>query len=359
MTEDKDMAREDRPFLSVVIPAYNEKDNIAPLAAAIGEVLPRDMTRELIFVDDGSSDGSLETLRSLAASDRTLRYLSFSRNFGHQAALRAGIEAARGECTIMMDGDFQHPPALIPDLIAAYRRGFDIVQTKRLDDAAPASDTATNDGRSVKPGKRVSLGKRLSSRLFYALVNALSDTKIEPGTADFRLLSRRAREAVLALREHNLFLRGALPWIGLPTTIIDYVPAERRSGESKYSLSKMFSLALDGITSFSTRPLRLTSFAGLLISGAGFAYAIYALVVRLFTDRAVEGWTSLLISVLIIGGIQLLSLGIVGEYLGKLFLEAKGRPHYIVAESSPMTPSPGARSGSAPSTTTAEKGGQS
>jgi len=342
MTEADAMAREDLPFLSVVIPAYNEKDNIAPLAAAIGEVLPRGMTRELIFVNDGSSDGSLETLRALAASDPSVRYLSFSRNFGHQAALRAGIEAARGECTVMMDGDFQHPPALIPELIAAYRRGFDIVQTRRLDDEAPAG------GGSAKRGKRASLGKRLSSRLFYSLVNALSDTKIEPGTADFRLLSRRAREAVLALREHNLFLRGALPWIGLPTAIIDYVPAERRSGVSKYSLSKMFSLALDGITSFSTRPLRLTSFAGLLISGAGFAYALYALAVRLFTDRAVEGWTSLLISVLIIGGIQLLSLGILGEYLGKLFLEAKGRPHYIVAEATPIPPS----------NTAAEKGDQ-
>jgi len=323
MTEANAMAREDAPFLSVVIPAYNEKDNIAPLAAAIGEALPRGMKRELIFVNDGSSDGSLDTLRALAASDPNVRYISFSRNFGHQAALRAGIEAARGECTVMMDGDFQHPPALIPQLIDAYRRGYDIVQTRRLDDDAPAS-----------------LGKRLTSRLFYSLVNALSDTRIEPGTADFRLLSRRAREAVLALREHNLFLRGALPWIGLPTAIIDYVPAERRSGVSKYSLSKMFSLALDGITSFSIRPLRLTSFAGLLISGAGFAYALYALAVRLFTDRAVEGWTSLLISVLIIGGIQLLSLGIAGEYLGKLFLEAKGRPHYIVAETSPMPITP-------------------
>ncbi len=328
------MAREDAPFLSVVIPAYNEKDNIAPLAAAIGEVLPRGMARELIFVDDGSSDGSLEILRALAAGDPSVRYISFSRNFGHQAALRAGIEAARGECTVMMDGDFQHPPALIPELIAAYRRGFDIVQTRRLDDESSAAPAAAALGR------RASLGKRLTSRLFYSLVNALSDTRIEPGTADFRLLSRRAREAVLALREHNLFLRGALPWIGLPTAIIDYVPAERRSGVSKYSLSKMFSLALDGITSFSTRPLRLTSFAGLLISGAGFVYALYALAVRLFTNKAVEGWTSLLISVLIIGGIQLLSLGILGEYLGKLFLEAKGRPHYIVAETSAMPSAP-------------------
>ncbi|MCE1196294.1 glycosyltransferase family 2 protein [bacterium] len=355
MTEADAMAREDAPFLSVVIPAYNEKDNIAPLAAAIGEVLPRDMTRELIFVNDGSSDGSLETLRALAAADPSVRYLSFSRNFGHQAALRAGIEAARGECTVMMDGDFQHPPALIPELIAAYRRGFDIVQTRRLDEGAPAGDQKAAGGRPARPGKRASLGKRLSSRLFYSLVNALSDTRIEPGTADFRLLSRRAREAVLALREHNLFLRGALPWIGFPTAIIDYVPAERRSGVSKYSLSKMFSLALDGITSFSTRPLRLTSFAGLLISGAGFAYALYALIVRLFTNKAVEGWTSLLISVLIIGGIQLLSLGILGEYLGKLFLEAKGRPHYIVAEASPVPPPSGTRAPSA-AQDSAEKG---
>lgn len=312
-------------FVSVIIPVFNEEDNIAPLAEALGKVLPVSGDHEIIFVDDGSTDRSLPILRSLSRVDPKIHYISLSRNFGHQTALRAGMEAASGDCAVMMDGDFQHPPSLLPALFAEYEKGADIVHTKRLE---------------AKPGLagHVPFAKRLSSRLFYLLVNTLSDTKIEPGSADFRLLSRRAMEALLSMREQNLFLRGALPWTGLPSTEISYTPDSRKSGTSKYTLSKMVSLALDGITSFSVKPLRLTSFAGLLISGAGFAYALYALIMRLGTDQTVEGWTSILISVLIIGGIQLLSLGIIGEYLGKLFMEAKGRPRYIVKESSPRTP---------------------
>lgn len=307
--------------ISVVIPVFNEEGNIAALATALTDALPASGKHELIFVDDGSSDRSLHILRSLSREDRRVRYLSFSRNFGHQSALRAGIEAAEGDCVVMMDGDFQHPPSFVPALIAEYEKGFDIVTTRRLE-AEPGSP------------ERTPFAKRMTSRLFYALANALSDTRIEPGSADFRLLSRRARDAILSMKEHNLFLRGAIPWTGLPSTEISYFPEERKSGSSKYTLSKMFAFALDGITSFSTKPLRLTSYAGLLISGAGFLYALYALVLRLFTERTVEGWTSILISILMIGGIQLISLGIIGEYLGKLFIEAKGRPHYIIKESS-------------------------
>ena len=317
-------------FVSVIIPVFNEEENIAPLAEALTKALPASGDHEIIFVDDGSIDRSLFMLRQLSRQDPRIRYLSLSRNFGHQTALRAGIETATGDCAVMMDGDFQHPPALIPAMIAEYEKGFDIVSTRRLE-AEPGSPA------------RAPFAKRLSSRLFYALVNALSDTRIEPGSADFRLLSRRAMEAILSMKEQNLFLRGALPWIGLPSTEIAYSPEKRRSGESKYTFSKMVSLALDGITSFSVKPLRLTSFAGLFISAAGFIYALYALIMRLATDRTVEGWTSLLISVLIIGGIQLVSLGIVGEYLGKLFIEAKGRPRYIIKESSPQSPNDAAK----------------
>ncbi|HWR10720.1 MAG TPA: glycosyltransferase family 2 protein [Rectinemataceae bacterium] len=335
----------EHPRVSIVIPVFNEEENIAALAGALSETLVETLTKtllrapitefsaagngrqadggyELIFVDDGSEDRSLELLRGLERDDPRIRYISFSRNFGHQAALRAGMEAADGDCVVMMDGDFQHPPALLPAMLAEFEKGFDIVATKRL------------EVKSGSPGE-TPYAKRLTSRLFYALANALSDTKIEPGTADFRLLSRRAKDVILSMKEHNLFFRGAIPWTGLPSTEIAFTPERRKSGKSKYTLSKMFSLALDGITSFSVRPLRLTSFAGIAISAAGFLYAIYALLIRLFTDRTVEGWTSILISVLIIGGIQLLSLGIIGEYLGKLFMETKGRPHYIVKEASP------------------------
>jgi dolichol-phosphate mannosyltransferase len=314
--------------LTVVIPVYNEEENLQPLARTLMEVLPGQPAFTILFVDDGSGDGSLALLKKMAAQDKRIAYLSLSRNFGHQAALRAGLEVAQGDCVVTMDGDFQHPPELIPSMIEAYRKGFDIVATRRLD-AAPDGD------------KGLAPGKRLGSRLFYALMKVLGDVKIEPGSADFRLLSRRAVKALLSMPERTLFLRGAVPWIGFPSTELSYRPGKRRSGETKYSFSAMFSFALDGITSFSVKPLRLASMFGCLISAAGFLYALYALIVRLFTDKTVEGWTSLLISVLIIGGIQLIFMGIIGEYLGKLFLEAKHRPHYLVKERSPGLPQDG------------------
>lgn len=314
--------------LTVVIPVYNEEENLQPLARTLMEVLAGQPAFTILFVDDGSGDGSLALLKKMAAQDKRIAYLSLSRNFGHQAALRAGLEVAQGDCVVTMDGDFQHPPELIPSMIEAYRKGFDIVATRRLD-AAPDGD------------KGLAPGKRLSSRLFYALMKVLGDVKIEPGSADFRLLSRRAVKALLSMPERTLFLRGAVPWIGFPSTELSYRPGNRRSGSSKYSFSAMLSFALDGITSFSVKPLRLASMFGCLISAAGFSYALYALIVRLFTDKTVEGWTSLLISVLIIGGIQLIFMGIIGEYLGKLFLEAKHRPHYLVKERSPGLPQDG------------------
>ncbi|NLX44471.1 MAG: glycosyltransferase family 2 protein [Treponema sp.] len=314
--------------LTVVIPVYNEEENLQPLARTLMEVLAGQPAFTILFVDDGSGDGSLALLKKMAAQDKRIAYLSLSRNFGHQAALRAGLEVAQGDCVVTMDGDFQHPPELIPSMIEAYRKGFDIVATRRLD--------AVPDG-----GKGLAPGKRLGSRLFYALMKVLGDVKIEPGSADFRLLSRRAVKALLSMPERTLFLRGAVPWIGFPSTELSYRPGNRRSGSSKYSFSAMLSFALDGITSFSVKPLRLASMFGCLISAAGFSYALYALIVRLFTDKTVEGWTSLLISVLIIGGIQLIFMGIIGEYLGKLFLEAKHRPHYLVKERSPGLPQDG------------------
>lgn len=314
--------------LTVVIPVYNEEENLQPLVRTLMEVLAGQPAFTILFVDDGSGDGSLALLKKMAAQDKHIAYLSLSRNFGHQAALRAGLEVAQGDCVVTMDGDFQHPPELIPSMIEAYRKGFDIVATRRLD-AAPDGD------------KGLAPGKRLGSRLFYALMKVLGDVKIEPGSADFRLLSRRAVKALLSMPERTLFLRGAVPWIGFPSTELSYRPGNRRSGETKYSFSAMLSFALDGITSFSVKPLRLASMFGCLISAAGFSYALYALIVRLFTDKTVEGWTSLLISVLIIGGIQLIFMGIIGEYLGKLFLEAKHRPHYLVKERSPGLPQDG------------------
>lgn len=319
-------------LVSVVVPVLDEAANIEPLAEAIKKVLGPSRRYELVFVDDGSTDGTLEALRLLAARDRRVRYLSFSRNFGHQTALKAGMEASRGDCVITMDGDFQHPPELIPLMLEAWEKGFDIVQGKRLDLKEGADRAGAGEAGTGQSG----LVKRLGTRAFYRLVNLLGDVRIEPGTADFRLVSARARRAVLAMPERNLFLRGAFPWTGLPATEIEYRPGARRSGATKYSLSRMLALALEGVTSFSVKPLRLSAFAGIGIALAGFTYALYALAIRLFTDRTVEGWTSILASVLVIGGMQLCSLGIIGEYLGKLFLESKGRPAYILKETSPI-----------------------
>ena len=322
MIGDKSRQGEPSVYISVVVPVYNEEGNIGPMAQALGEILKGFGGYEIVFVDDGSTDSSLAILRGLASTDGKIRYISFSRNFGHQAALRAGLETARGDCIVTMDGDFQHPPVFIPKLVAEFEKGYDIISTRRVE---PGRDSLN----------RTPLLKRITSRLFYSIANALSDIHIEPGSADFRLLSKRANDTLLTMKEYNLFLRGAIPWIGFPHAEIDYVPEKRMRGTSKYTISKMLSLALDGITSFSVKPLRLTSFAGIAISCAGFAYALYALLMRIFTTRTVEGWTSILISILIIGGIQLLSLGIIGEYLGKLFMEVKGRPRFIVKETSP------------------------
>jgi dolichol-phosphate mannosyltransferase len=303
-------------LLSIVIPSYNEARNIPLMAERLRAVLEPLGGWELIFCDDGSSDGSLATLRTLHAEDRRIRYVSLSRNFGHQNALRAGLDRARGDAVVTMDGDLQHPPELIPLLLRKHREGFDVVNTVRT----------AEEGLSPF--------KRLSSRAFYGLVNALGDVRIEEGAADFRLLSRRALEALRSFTEHGVFWRGAVPWIGFRQCAVSYEPARRLHGKSKYTLGKMFRLALDGITSFSVKPLQLTTMAGILCSGFAFLYAVYALVMRLWSDQTVAGWTSILISVLFIGGIQLISLGILGEYLGKLFMEAKGRPHYIIAEES-------------------------
>ncbi|MEN6365083.1 MAG: glycosyltransferase family 2 protein, partial [Rectinema sp.] len=272
-------------LVSVVLPACDEAENIPEMTARLSAVLRTKGDYELIFVDDGSRDASLPLLRSMSASDTRIRYVSFSRNFGHQNALRAGLERARGEVVAMMDADLQHPPELLSEMLVRLEQGFDIVGTLRMDGKSPAGL------------------KRATSSLFYRLMNRLGDIRIEPGSADFRLLSRRAVDLLLSMPERNLFWRGAVAWTGLPTAMIPYEAAPRRRGRTKYGFRKMLAFAMDGITSFSVRPLRITSALGAAISFLAFLYALYALGMRIFTDRTVEGWTSLLISVLLVGGL--------------------------------------------------------
>ncbi|UPL49208.1 glycosyltransferase family 2 protein [Hymenobacter sublimis] len=303
--------------ISVVIPAYNEEENLPEIAARVKEHLPGRYERELIFVDDGSTDGTQRILRELRAQDSEIHYVLLSRNFGHQSALRAGIDYATGDCIISLDADLQHPPRLLPELLGHWLNGYDIVYTQRADD------------------ERLPWLKRQTSAAFYRLMNSLSSVDFEPGTADYRLIDRRVAEAVRNSPDVDLFLRGFVHWVGFRQKRVAYTPDARFRGKTKYTVRKMVKLALNGITSFSVRPLHFATLAGMGISVLAFLYALYALYILVFTQDAVPGWASVLISVLFIGGIQLLVLGIMGEYLGKLFVQAKQRPPYLVRETDP------------------------
>lgn len=303
--------------ISVIIPAFNESGNIIPLATRLNEVLREYPNRQILFIDDGSTDGSLQILQQLHQQDNRIEYISFSRNFGHQHALRCGIDHADGNCVISLDGDLQHPPELIPEMIKKWQEGFDIVYTQRIEE------------QGIKSFKKI------TSALFYKLMNHLSDVTIEPGTADFRLMDARVASLIRNSHEQNLFIRGFVSWLGFKQYKITYSAALRHSGTTKYSFRKMLSFALNGITSFSIKPLRFSIFAGMFISIMAFVYAMYAIILYLFyPEKAVPGWASVLVSVLFIGGIQLLFLGVLGEYLGKLFMQAKQRPGYIIKETS-------------------------
>ena len=305
-------------LVSIVIPLFNEEQGLRRLNERIKEVfnsLPG-YDYEVIYVDDGSNDGSLDVLTSMSETSEHVNYLSFSRNFGHQAAVKAGLDHARGDCAISMDADLQHPPELIGDMLKKWREGYDIVFTIRIDD------------------KKVGLFKRITSRTYYKMINTLSDIKIDRGAADFRLLDRNVLDIIRNLKENNLFLRGMVKWLGFKQYGIRYTPGVRKTGETKYNLRKMFSLAIEGITSFSTRPLRLAAYIGLIASSISFLYGAFALYGYLFANLNLTGWTSLITAVIFLGGIQLITLGIIGEYIGKLFMQVKGRPNYIIKKSS-------------------------
>lgn len=307
--------------ISVVIPAYNESENLHELYLRLCTAVKSyceecSLTYEFLFIDDGSTDDTLSQLELLRQTNVKVRYLSFSRNFGHQHALKAGLDFSRGECVISMDADLQHPPDMIPKMIEYWKQGYDIVYTQRKDDP------------------NLSRFKRVSSSYFYGILNRLSEINLEKGTADFRLLDRAVVDIIKENQEYHFFLRGYISWLGFKQFKIVYSPSERFAGKTKYTFKKMLNLALTGITSFSTKPLHFATLFGFSISVLAFLYAFYAIVIAVFTDSTVSGWASVLVSVLFIGGIQLLMLGIIGEYLGKLFMQAKKRPFYIIRKKS-------------------------
>jgi dolichol-phosphate mannosyltransferase len=298
--------------ISVVVPSFNEEGNIEVLATKLTGVLKQlPYLYEVIFVDDGSADGTLQKLQTLSAIDEHLYYLELSRNFGHQNALKAGYDYADGDCVISMDSDLQHPPELIAQFIEKWEEGYDIVYTCR-----EYQDEAT-------------IFKTKSSDLFYSVINSLSDTKLEKGTADFRLIDRKVVNILSTLNENGLFMRGLIKWIGFKQFAIHYQCDARFSGKSKYNLKKMVRFAVQGVTAFSVRPLYIATGLGLFFSLMALLYIPYILI-SYFTGHAVTGWTSLIATVAFFGGMQLMVLGIIGMYLGKLFMQSKQRPNYII-----------------------------
>lgn len=301
-------------LLSIVIPFFNEKENLIPLWNELNKNLENlDCKVEIIFVDDGSNDGSLEVIENLHRKDKRIKLIRLSRNFGHQAALMAGIASAKGDAVITIDADLQQPPHLIPKMVEKWKEGFDVVNTIRI------------------KTKGVSPLKEGFSKIFYKVFSALSEIEIKPGSADFRLIDRKVVDELKALPEYHKFIRGLVKWLGFKQTDIEYEADERLSGKSKYSFFKMLKLAIDGITSFSSIPLRIAAILGFLVTFLSFLYLIYAFIQWLKGDVK-PGWPSLIATILLIGGIELIALGIIGQYLSRVYNEVKKRPIYIVQE---------------------------
>jgi polyisoprenyl-phosphate glycosyltransferase len=300
--------------LSVVVPLYNERAGVGELHRRLAAVAATLGEYELLLVDDGSSDGTWEELRALSAADPHLRLVRLSRNFGHQAALSAGIEAARGEAIITLDGDLQDPPELIPDLVAKWREGYDVVYAVRSSRAGEAR------------------ARLAAISLFYRFLGAITSTEIPRDVGDYRLVSRRAADALRAMPERARFLRGMTGWIGFRQTGIEYARDPRYAGQSKYPFASLLRLALDGIVSFSIAPIRLVTALGFALVVFCMAVLAWTFYVRFFTNHHPQGWTSVIAVVLLLGGVQLLSLGVIGQYVARIFEEAKQRPLYFVEE---------------------------
>ena len=301
--------------LEIILPAHNEEGNILPMYQEIVSALAStNYQYTILYVDDGSTDKTLYQIKDLAMQDTRVKYIEFSRNFGHQNAIKAGLDASFADVIIMMDCDLQHPPNLITELLNKYEQGYDIVRTNRV-----ANETA-------------SFIKRKTSNLFYKFLNHLSDIKLEPGSADFRLISGKAIEQLKLFNEFDLFYRGLIKWIGFKQISLEYHPEQRLSGQTKYTYKKMISFGLKGFTSFSTKPLYFAAYLGLIFSLSSTLSVPY-IIHAFYTGTQVPGWASVIATIVFFGGLNLMILGIIGIYLSKLFTQSKNRPHYIIKES--------------------------
>jgi polyisoprenyl-phosphate glycosyltransferase len=303
----------DGPRYSFVIPVYNERETLPELQARLSAVLDAlDGPSEVLFVDDCSTDGSSETLAALADRDPRVKVIGFARNFGHQIAISAGLDFALGEAVVVMDADLQDPPEVVPDLIAKWREGYEVVYAVRED----------REGESWV--------KRRTAAWFYRVLRGLSNVDMPVDVGDFRLVDRRALDAFRALRERRRYVRGMFSWVGFRQTGVGYSRPERFAGDPKYSYRKSLVLAVDGIVSFSNVPLRVALWLGFLVSAASFAVGVFAIVAKLAGAFVVPGWASILVVISFLGGIQLVVLGMMGLYVGRIYEEVKARPLYIV-----------------------------
>ncbi|MDR1140317.1 MAG: glycosyltransferase family 2 protein [Planctomycetaceae bacterium] len=301
--------------ISVVAPAFNEEENVSIFAEAVSVELEKITDSwEIIFVDDGSSDNSFKVLQNLHAKDERIKVIRFTRNFGHQVAITAGLQHANGKAVIVMDADLQHPPELIPQMVERWREGYQIVYTIRT------------------YNKETGWFKRKSSALFYSLCNFISDVKLIHGAADFQLLDRKVVDQLNNMPEQSRFVRGMIRWLGFRDICLDYTAGQRRHGVSKYSFKKMFTFAADGITSFSVLPLRWIVYLGISVALMSLLYAGYISLEVLLTGSNTPGWPTLIIAILFLGGVQIMSIGVVGEYVGRIYTETKKRPLFVIQE---------------------------
>jgi len=301
--------------LEIILPAHNEYGNVVPIYNEIKQALGNtNYDYNVLFVDDGSSDDTLFQIKELARQDSKVKYIQLSRNFGHQNAIKAGLDASTADVIIMMDCDLQHPPYLINELLKQYELGYEIVRTHRIE-----NETA-------------SFFKRKTSNLFYKILNQLSDITLEQGSADFRLISGNAIAQLKSFNEFELFYRGLIKWMGFKQISIEYHPEDRLSGISKYTYKRMISFGLNGFTSFSTKPLYFAAYLGMTFSILSVMYVPY-IIYAFYTNTSVQGWASVIATVAFFGGLNLMILGIIGIYLSKLFSQSKNRPHYIIKES--------------------------
>jgi len=301
--------------LSIIIPIYNEAGNIQVLFERLSNVV-RDMNMnvEYVFVNDGSRDNSIDLIKGLAKTNSEVHYLDFSRNFGHQVAVAAGLDYCTGKSAVIIDADLQDPPELIANLVSKWKEGYEVVYAKRR----------SREGESFL--------KKFTAKLFYRTLKRITSINIPVDTGDFRIIDRKVIDVLKKMPEQQKFLRGQISWIGFRQTYIEYDRDERHAGASGYTYKKMLRFALDGITSFSNLPLRFATITGFVVSGIAFLLIIYALYERLVTKNYVPGWASLMLAVLFIGGVQLISIGIIGEYISRMSSNIRNRPLYILRE---------------------------